>query len=147
MADEIFLGKGMKFPPQINPATGRFVCVEGKESVKESVYLILMTQQTERFMRPQFGSSTAGYIFHETDVTMLNLMAHELEADILNNEPRISDVEIRMDADSRPGCLFIYVDYVVRGENVRENMVFPFYLGEEPEEREAYETVDNDLSE
>ena len=78
---------------------------------------------------------------------MLNLMAHELEADILNNEPRISDVEIRMDADSRPGCLFIYVDYVVRGENVRENMVFPFYLGEEPEEREAYETVDNDLSE
>ena len=147
MADEIFLGKGMKCPPQINPATGRFVCTAGKESIKESVYLILMTQKTERFMRPDFGSSTAGYIFNQTDVTMLNLMAHELEMDILNNEPRISDVEIRMDADSRPGCLFIYIDYTVRGENVRENMVFPFYLGEQPEESEAYETMDNDVIE
>ena len=137
MADERFLGKGMKFPPQINPATGRFVC-------GESVYLILMTQKSERFMRPEFGSNAAGYIFRETDITMLNLIAHELQEDILSNEPRISDVEVRMDADSRPGCLFIYVDYVVRGENVRENMVFPFYLGEEPEESGAYETVDND---
>lgn len=144
MADERFLGKGMKFPPQINPATGRFVCVEGKESIRESVYLILMTQKSERFMRPEFGSNAAGYIFRETDITMLNLIAHELQEDILSNEPRISDVEVRMDADSSPGCLFIYVDYMVRGENVRENMVFPFYLGEEPEESGAYETVDND---
>lgn len=37
MNEEIYLGKGMKFPPQINPTTGRFVCVSGKESVRESV--------------------------------------------------------------------------------------------------------------
>ena len=123
MADEMFLGTGMKFPPQVNPTTGRFVCVSGRESVKESIYLILMTQKTERFMRPDFGSNATGYVFAQTDATMLNLMAHEIEGDIMRNEPRVEDVRIRMDADSRPGCLFIYLDYLVRGENVRENKI------------------------
>ena len=36
MAEEKFLGTGMKFPPQINPTTGRFTCVSGKESIKEA---------------------------------------------------------------------------------------------------------------
>jgi uncharacterized protein len=143
MAEEKFLGTGMKFPPQINPTTGRFTCVSGKESIKESVYLILMTQRTERFMRPEFGSSVMSYVFAQTDDTMLNLMAHEIAADIMRNEPRVEQVNVSMDQNSKPGCLFVNIDYVVRGENVRENMVFPFYLGEEPEkESEAYETME-----
>ncbi len=143
MAEEKFLGTGMKFPPQINPTTGRFTCVSGKESIKESVYLILMTQRTERFMRPEFGSSVMSYVFAQTDDTMLNLMAHEIAADIMRDEPRVEQVNVSMDQNSKPGCLFVNIDYVVRGENVRENMVFPFYLGEEPEkESEAYETME-----
>lgn len=143
MAEEKFLGTGMKFPPQINPTTGRFTCVSGKESIRESVYLILMTQRTERFMRPEFGSSVMSYVFAQTDDTMLNLMAHEIAADITRSEPRVEQVNVSMDQNSKPGCLFVNIDYTVRGENVRENMVFPFYLGEEPEkESEAYETME-----
>ncbi len=143
MAEERFLGTGMKFPPQINPTTGRFACVSGRESIKESVYLILMTQRSERFMRQDFGSNVMGYVFTQTDATMLNLMAHEIAGDILRNEPRVEQVNVTMDQNSKPGCLFINVDYTIRGENVRENMVFPFYLGEEPEkESEAYETME-----
>jgi len=143
MAEERFLGTGMKFPPQINPTTGRFACVSGRESIKESVYLILMTQRSERFMRQDFGSNVMGYVFTQTDATMLNLMSHEIAGDILRNEPRVEQVNVTMDQNSKPGCLFINVDYTIRGENVRENMVFPFYLGEEPEkESEAYETME-----
>lgn len=143
MAEEKFLGTGMKFPPQINPTTGRFTCVSGLESIKESVYLILMTQRSERFMRPTFGSNVTSYVFAQMDVTMLNLMAHEIASDIMRNEPRVEDVNVMMDEHSKPGCLFINVEYTVRGKNVRENMVFPFYLGEEPEkESEEYETME-----
>ena len=63
MAEEKFLGTGMKFPPQVNPTTGRFTCSSGKDSVRESVYLILMTQRSERLMRPEFGSNVMGYVF------------------------------------------------------------------------------------
>ena len=43
MPGNTFLGTGMKFPPQVDKATGRFVVSSEEESVKESVYLILMT--------------------------------------------------------------------------------------------------------
>ena len=137
MTNKKFLGKGMKFPPQINPTTGRFTCVSGEESIKESIYLILMTQKRERLMRPQFGSNSNGYIFAQTDLTMLNLMTYEIKNDIANNEPRIENINVKLDTHSKQGCLFIYIDYLIRETNVRDNLVFPFYLDttwEEPEE-------------
>ncbi|MGN0413399.1 MAG: GPW/gp25 family protein [Lachnospiraceae bacterium] len=143
MAEDRFLGTGMKFPPQINPTTGRFTCVSGAESIRESVYLILMTQRSERLMRPDFGSNIMGYVFAQADATMMHLMADEIASDIMRGEPRIEDVNVIMDDHSKPGCLFVHIDYTVRDTNVRENMVFPFYLGEEPEEEsEAYETME-----
>ena len=143
MAEDRFLGTGMKFPPQINPTTGRFTSVSGAESIKESVYLILMTQRSERFMRPEFGSNILGYVFSQADATIMNLMADEIASDIMRSEPRIADVNVIMDEHSKPGCLFVNVEYTVRDSNTKENMVFPFYLGEEPEkESEAYETME-----
>lgn len=132
-----FLGSGMKFPPSINPATGRFEVAAGYESIKESIYLILMTQKTERWIRPDFGSSLMSYTFMDTGATMLNMMSRDIAQDLMRQEPRISDVQINIDAVSKPGALIIYIGYVVRETNVRDNLVFPFYLDttwEEPEE-------------
>ena len=146
MSNKNFLGKGMKFPPQINPTTGRFACVSEEESIKESIYLILMTQKGERFMRPEFGSNSNNYIFAQTDNTMLSLMAYEIQNDIAKNEPRVENVRVTLDTQSSQGCLFIYIDYTVCGKNTHENMVFPFYLGEEPNEEGAiYETMEDYL--
>lgn len=134
-----FLGSGMKFPPSINPATGRFEVAAGYESIKESIYLILMTQKTERWIRPDFGSSLMSYTFMDTGTTMLNIMSRDIAQDLMRQEPRISDVQINIDAASKPGALIIYIGYVVRETNVRDNLVFPFYLDttwEEPEEAE-----------
>lgn len=138
MAQE-FLGSGMKFPPQINPATGRFEVVSGPASVKESVYIILMTQKAERFIRPEFGSSLMNYTFMDTSATMLNMVSREIASDLLSQEPRLEDVEVRIDAASKQGCLFIYVDYLIRETNVRDNLVFPFYLDTTWEESEEME--------
>lgn len=147
MDEKLYLGAGMKFPPQVNKATGRFVLSSQEENVKESIYLILMTQKTERFMRPEFGSEILSYAFADTSETMLTLMQRELEQDILQNEPRVEDVTIRMDAKSRSGYLMIYIDYQLRGSSIRDNMVFPFYLSGEPEEEsEAYETMEQEQS-
>lgn len=127
MAKE-FLGSGMKFPPQINPATGRFEVAKGETSIKESVYLILMTQKSERWIRPEFGSSLMNYTFMDTSATMLNVMARDVASDLMSQEPRLADVNVRIDSSSKPGCLIIYIDYLVRQTNVRDNLVFPFYL-------------------
>lgn len=134
-----FLGKGMKFPPQINPATGRFMTAEGEQSIKESVYLILMTQKSERILLPNFGSKLMSYTFMDTSATALNIMAQEIRRDIMANEPRIADVNIDIDSEMKKGCLIVNIEYLIRNTNIRDNLVFPFYLDttwdEDEEER------------
>lgn len=134
--DKRFLGRGMKFPPQINPATGRFVTVEGNESVKQSIYMIMMTQKTERFIRPEYGSNLMNYTFIDTGITMLNIISREITKDIVNNEPRIDDVDVDIDTHSKAGCLIINIRYRVKETNTYDNMVFPFYLDSSWDESE-----------
>ena len=134
--NKAFLGQGMKFPPQVNPATGRFMTVSKEQSVKESVYVILMTQKQERLMRPNFGTSLMSYTFMDTGVTALNMMSRELSTDIMRQEPRIADVQVDIDSKSKEGCLFININYRVRESNVKDNLVFPFYLDATWEEKE-----------
>lgn len=138
MPEQRFLGAGMKFPPQINKATGRFVVSSEEESVKESVYLILMTQQTERFLRPEFGSNLMSYTFMDINMTSVNMMIRDLTEQILKQEPRVRDVEITTDSQVKEGCLLVNIDYTVRSSHVRDSLVFPFYLNAAAEE-EAYE--------
>ncbi|MBQ8147914.1 MAG: GPW/gp25 family protein [Lachnospiraceae bacterium] len=144
MAKETFLGTGMKFPPQINKATGRFMTSSEGANVKESVYLILMTQKTERLARPEFGSSIMSYAFTDTNGTLLNLLSQEIAGDIQRGEPRIENVSVNIDAVTKEGCLMIYVDYTLSATHQRDSMVFPYYLNMEPEEEsESYETMES----
>lgn len=139
MPEGSFLGTGMKFPPQINQATGRFEVSSEWESVKESVYLILMTQQRERFVRPEFGSNLLSYTFMDVNETSVNVMIRTLTELLLRQEPRIGEVNITTDSQIREGCLVVNIDYTIRSTNVRDNLVFPFYLNVSAEEEEAYE--------
>ncbi len=132
------LGMGMKFPPQINPATGRFMVSSEEESVKESVYLILMTQKTERFLRPDFGSDLMSYTFMDINNTSIHMMIRSLSEQILSNEPRIQSVSITTDEQIQGGCLLVHIDYVIRGSSEHDQLIVPFYLNVSSEE-EAYE--------
>ena len=135
MADEKrFLGCGCRFPLTIDPATGRFMTSSGNQSVKESLYLILMTQKTERLTRPGFGSNILNYTFMDTGATMLSILRRDITQTIISQEPRISDVEVETEFRERQGMILINIDYYVAETNSRDNMVFPFYLdqAEEP---------------
>ncbi len=140
--EQAFLGTGVAFPPQIDPATGRFKMSSGSQSVKESIYLILMTQVTERITRPYFGSETASYVFMDANLTELTIMRRELTESILRQEPRVSSVDITTDMMAQQGYILVNIDYVLAENNQRDNLVFPFYLNAEPmpdEEEEYYE--------
>lgn len=123
-----FLGTGMKFPPQVNKATGRFEMVSGEDCIRQSIYLILMTLKRERFIHPDFGSSLLEYTFMEENSSMKNLLVSELERDIRKAEPRIYNVKIAVEPVQKEDCLMISIDYTIRKTNHRDNMVFPYYL-------------------
>ena len=144
MAENTFLGKGMKFPPQINPATGRFVTVSENESVKESIYIILMTQQSERPLRPLFGSNIMSYTFMDLNLTNLTMVVRTVKELIMIQEPRVQDVQVRLSQGAQADVILFDISYTVISSNTRDNFVFPFYLNvdetsEEEGEPETYE--------
>ena len=128
MAERKFLGTGLKFPPEIDRATGRFKTVSGEESVKESIYLILMTQRSERFVRPSFGSDIMSYTFMDTGETMLSIFRRNITQTILEQEPRVSDVAVSTEVAEKQGMVIVSINYIVSDTNKRDNLVFPFYL-------------------
>lgn len=133
------LGAGLKFPPQVDPATGRFVVATGELSVKESIYIILMTQKTERIARPGFGASLMSFTFMDTDPTLLSIMGRNLAEDISAAEPRITNLGVEITPDLKKNCLIVNITYTVIQSNVSDNLVFPFYLDTTVEEEEDNE--------
>lgn len=145
--DKAYLGSGLKFPIQVNRATGRAVMSHAGQSVKESVYIILMTQKGERFARRDFGSRLLSYTFMDTSVTRINMMAREVERTILEQEPRISDVDVDVEPRLDKGCLIVNINYVIAADHRRGSLVFPFYLNVETGEEELQDIDDTDPGE
>ena len=143
--EQAFLGTGVAFPPQIDPATGRFKMSKGTQSVKESIYLILMAQVSERITRPEFGTQTASYIFMDVNLTELTIMERDLTDSILRQEPRVRDVDITTDMQAQQGYILISIDYTLAETNQRDNLVFPFYLNAEPETETEEEYFEPDI--
>ena len=126
-----FLGRGLKFPLQVDPKTGKIAMVDQEEDIREAFGIILRTGQGERVMRPEFGSNTMDYAFAPVSSSMTNSISRELRQILLEQEPRIQDVEVQCDdLDQHNGAVIIHVSYTVRSTNNRYNHVYPFYVTE-----------------
>lgn len=119
------LVRGMKFPPQADPVTGRFHTSEGAESVKEALYLILMTQKTERLGSPDFGSEALSYTFADVSPTMLHLLEHRLRETVITQEPRIAELKVRIEKQYYEEKLYIKLEYTVKENGERGRLTLP----------------------
>lgn len=128
-----FLGKGMKFPPQLSDdGTHVFASSESEELIRESVSIILSTSPGERLMRPDFGCGIHRMAFGTNSPTTHSRVAYEVEEALKKWEPRIELEEVDVNADPEEGHkLNISIQYRVVSNNNRYNLVFPFYLERE----------------
>lgn len=126
-----FLGKGWKFPIEVDPATGRIRQAEYEDDIAEAIRIIIWTARGERIMRPDFGCGIERYLFETNDDTTLRLIEAEVAESIRMWEPRVDQVEVRVERDGRdPAKLLIHVQYEVRNTNNLFNQVYPFFLYE-----------------
>lgn len=126
-----FLGSGLRFPPEVDPATGRFRMCEGEEDIRQAIYLILMTRKNERAMMPDFGCDLHDNVFELPDAATMGMMRQEIIDALVLWEPRITDIEVGVDLDEiHAGKVSIQIGYTVRATNNPNNLVFPYYLYE-----------------
>ena len=125
------LGRGLKFPLQVGPRTGKIAMSDQEDDIREAIGIILRTTKGERVMRPGFGAETMDYAFAPLSSSMTNAISNDLRIALLEQEPRIQDVEVNcQQLDQHSGELIISVSYTVRSTNNRYNHVYPFYLTE-----------------
>ena len=93
-------GRGISFPPRIG-ADGRVVWSDGETNVRESIRVILMTEQPERLRAPSFGGSLGRFLFEPNTVTTRRLIQDRITKELAQWEPRIQvqTVDVEADAD------------------------------------------------
>ncbi len=125
-----FLGKGWKFPLQVNP-NGSIAAARHEQSIEESIYLILSTAPGERIMLPAFGCGIHDQVFAPNNSATVTLVVDRVRRALVAFEPRIDVLTVAADTTpEQPNVLLIRVDYRVRSTNTLGNLVYPFYITE-----------------
>lgn len=92
------LGRGISFPPRVG-ADGRLQWSEGERNVRESIQVILTTEQRERLMLPGFGGSLGQFLFEPNTVTTRHRLAERITRELAQWEPRITVESVTVEED------------------------------------------------
>jgi phage baseplate assembly protein W len=127
-----YLGQSLRFPLQINQQ-GSFDLSAEEQNIRESIYIILLTQWGERVYRPNFGSRLSELSFAPINQQTLMLMRIYVQEALELWEPRIIVDQVITDPDSEQGRVDITIIYRLQQTYEKRSIVFPFYLQPEPE--------------
>ena len=115
-------GRGISFPPRVG-ADGRMVWSAGEENVRESIRVILMTEQRERIMLPQFGGGLGQYLFEPNTVTTRSAIADRITKALDQWEPRIRVEAVSVEPDpADPQAAVATITYRLVATQVYERM-------------------------
>lgn len=123
-----FLGKGWKFPVEIDERAG-IALSQYEEKIRESVLIILRTAKGERVMRSDFGCGIHDFVFSTLNTSTLTLIQSSVKEALVLWEPRIEVLSVEILKERlNEGVLLISIDYRVLKTNTEFNLVYPFYL-------------------
>lgn len=131
MEDNSFLGRGWSFPPTFNKSRAEIEMVSKEEDIKQSLEIYFYTKLGERIMRQDYGCVIHEHLFDRIEGSILEILEIELQENIGFIEPRIKVENISIsNLSENEGTLEVKIDYTIITTNIRDNIVFPFYLNE-----------------
>ncbi|MCM0042062.1 MAG: GPW/gp25 family protein [Algoriphagus sp.] len=127
--DKSFLGRGWGYPVTFNKVLGKVNMVSDEVDIRQSLEIYLATQRGERLLRLKYGSVMHEYMFERASYSNLNFLCETLKNDMRIYEPRIIVHKVKVDTKRvNDGVVHFMVDYEIQSTNVRDNIVFPFYI-------------------
>jgi phage baseplate assembly protein W len=130
MAEEkSFLGRGWGYPVTFNKTLGKVNMVSDELDIRQSLEIYLATQRGERLLRLTYGSVMHEYMFERASYSNLNFLCETLKNDMRIYEPRIIVHKVKADSKNvNDGILRFTVESEIQSTNLRDNIVFPFYI-------------------
>lgn len=123
-----YLGKGWPFPIKPSVPDQSIQYVEGAEKIRQSIWMILQTEPTERIMRPNFGCGLRRYLMQANNSATWSGIKRDIERALSRWEPRIKLEEVIVQGGDDPSVAMISIRYTHVQDGSSENLVFPFYL-------------------
>jgi Bacteriophage baseplate protein W len=103
-------GMGMVTTP-----AGRLAWVEGEQTVRQALLLLLSTRPGERVLRPEYGCDLHRLVFEPNDDTTAGVVLHHVRRAIERWEPRVEILALDAGPDREdPSRLAIVLEYRVR---------------------------------
>lgn len=115
-------GRGISFPPRVG-ADGRLAWSEGENNVRESIRVILMTEQRERVMLAEFGTGMTRLLFEPNTAATRQLIRDQMTKALRQWEPRIAVETIDVEADPQDReAAIATITYKLVATRVRERL-------------------------
>ena len=89
-------GRGIAFPPRVGP-DGRLAWSEGETNVRESIRIILLTEERERLRLPAFGGGLGRSLFEPNTATTRQLIRDRIQRALAEWEPRLRVESVDVD--------------------------------------------------
>jgi Bacteriophage baseplate protein W len=93
-------GKGLAFPPHVG-ADGRVAYSEGEPNIRQSLEVILKTEERERLNLPSFGAGLRRYLFEPNTVATRYEIQERITRAIQQWEPRVIVTAVDVEEDPR----------------------------------------------
>lgn len=122
-------GRSMAFPPRVGE-DGHIAWSEGETNIRESIQIILQTQERERLNLPRFGAGLRKYLFEPNTVTTWSQIQDRITKTLQLWEPRIlvSGVSVEEDPNDRQAALAT-IEYNLVATQMSERLVVSVKLG------------------
>jgi phage baseplate assembly protein W len=114
-------GRGIAFPPRIGP-DGSVAFSAGADNVRESIRLILMTDN-ERLFLPDFGAGLRRFLFEPNTVGTHRAIEDAITRSVARWEPRVSLSSVEVEpAAGDPRAALATLRYVLVATRVAEQL-------------------------
>ena len=127
-AGDLF-GRGIAFPPRVG-SDGRVAWSEGETNIRESIRVILLTEERERLRLPEFGGGLARYLFEPNTATTRQLIRDRIQRALAEWEARIRVESVTVDAATAdPETAVATITYRLVATQTRERVSLNVALG------------------
>lgn len=120
-----YLGKSFKYPIQPTER-GEIEKVEGLESIKQSMFVILSTPIGSYFFLEDFGSNLHKLKFEPNDEILESLLRYNVVESITKWEKRakIIDISFKNQNESQKNIIITFTNKI---KNEVDSFIYPFY--------------------
>jgi uncharacterized protein len=121
-------GRGMSFPPRVGQ-DGRIAWSEGETNIRESIRVILLTEEKERIRLPNFGGGLQRFLFEPNTVVTQSQIQDRITNALQLWEPRIlvSQVDVQPDP-SDPEAAIATIAYKLVATQVQQTVTLSVQL-------------------